>query len=137
MSRRTARDYAYKLIFQSLFHATDDADESEAASLYADPSLSDEDKAYMRDVVGGVSAHEEELKAVIVRNLHNFTYERIFKPDLAALLLACYEIKYTSIPAAVSISEVVDLVKTYSSPTSGKFVNGVLAGVYKETEDRQ
>ena len=66
MSRRTARDYAYKLIFQSLFHATDDADESEAASMYADPSLSDEDKAYMRDVVGGVSAHEEELKAVIV-----------------------------------------------------------------------
>ena len=42
--------------------------------------------------------------------------------------------KYGGIPAAVAISEVVDLVKVYGSESSGKFVNGVLAGVFKETE---
>lgn len=134
MSRRTARDYAYKLIFQSLFHFGNDADEAEEAAMYADSSLTDEDKEYMRSVVDGVGAHYDELKACITRNLKNFTFDRIFKPDLAALLLATYEMKYGGIPAAVAISEVVDIVKVYGSESSGKFVNGVLAGVFKETE---
>lgn len=136
MSRRTARDYAYKLIFQSLFHETDEADEAEQAAMFADTSLSDDDRDYMREVVDGVAAHHDDIKACIMRNLKNFTYERIFKPDLAALYLATYEMKYGGIPAAVAISEVVDIVKMYGSESSGKFVNGVLAGVFKETEDK-
>ena len=134
MSRRTAREQAYKLIFQSLFHKDNEADEAEAQELLADASLSDDDKAYIREVVDGVAAKFDELKECISRNLKNFSYDRVFKPDLAALYLATYEMKYGGIPAAVAISEVVDLVKVYGSESSGKFVNGVLAGVFKETE---
>ena len=135
MSRRAARDYAYKLVFEYIFRG-ERADVSYDL-VCADPSITAADKQYVDRVYNGVLDHYDELVLLISSNTTGFNPERIFKPDLAALLLACYEIKYTSIPAAVSISEVVDLVKTYSSPTSGKFVNGVLAGVYKETEDRQ
>ena len=135
MSRRTARDHAYKLIFQSLFHEQCQADEQEEKELLADASLTDDDRDYVRKLVDGVAEHKEELKACIARNLKNFSYDRVFKPDLAALLLATYEMKYGGIPAAVAISEVVDLVQVYGSESSGKFVNGVLAGVFKETED--
>ncbi len=134
MSRRTARDYAYKLIFESLFHPDGDEDPKLAETMLQDNSLTEDDKTYLSEVVNGVREHYPQLKECIQRNIKNFSYDRIFKPDLAALLLATYEIKYGKIPAAVAISEVIDLVKIYSSESSGKFVNGVLAGIYKETE---
>ena len=36
------------------------------------------------------------------------------------------------IPLKVSISEVIDIVKVFSTENSNKFVNGVLKGVYNE-----
>ena len=35
------------------------------------------------------------------------------------------------IPMPVSVSEVLELVKSYSTEKSASFVNGVLAGIYK------
>ena len=71
--------------------------------------------------------------AMIADNSKNFRIDRIYKPDLAGLLLACYEMKYIKdIPLKVSISEAIELVKTFSTENSNKFVNGVLKGVYNE-----
>ena len=38
------------------------------------------------------------------------------------------------IPTPVSVSEVLELVKNYSTEKSASFVNGVLAGVIKKLE---
>ena len=63
---------------------------------------------------------------------NGFNIDRIYKLDLAALLLATYEMKYMDdIPLSVSISEAVELVKTYSTEKSNSFVNGILSSVYK------
>jgi N utilization substance protein B len=59
--------------------------------------------------------------------------ERIFRPDLAAMLIAIYEMKYMDdIPMSVSINEAIEIVKRYSTEKSGKYVNGILSSVYKE-----
>ena len=74
--------------------------------------------------------------ALIADNSKNFKVERIYKPDLSALLLACYEMKYMEeIPLAVSINEVIEIVKTFSTENSSKFVNGVLKGVYNSLKE--
>ena len=66
-------------------------------------------------------------------NSADFKFERIFKPDLAILLLATYEMKYIpNIPKNVSINEAVELAKVNSTEKSPQFVNGVLSGIYKE-----
>ena len=53
--------------------------------------------------------------------------------DMAAKLIAAYEMKYMDdIPLSVSISEAVELVKTYSTEKSYSYVNGILSSVYKE-----
>lgn len=132
MSRRTARDYAYKLVFESMFN-DDSENQITKQTMLEDETVSTSDRDYLESVVDGVKEHYDELVELIQNNSKNFKVERIFKTDFSALLLACYEMKFlTDIPMAVTISEVVDLVKCYSTEKSGVFVNGVLAGVCKQ-----
>lgn len=134
MSRRTARDYAYKLIFEQLFNNSNSDEESPTLqSMLEDSEITNEDRDYMKTVVSGVKEHYDDLRLLIESNSQNFKIERIFKPDLAALFLAVYEMKYMdNIPCAVSINEAISIVKSYSTTSSYIFVNGVLSGIYKQ-----
>lgn len=133
MSRRTAREYAYKLVFEFLF-SDNEADANTKLEMLKDETLTEKDQQYIECVLEGVKENYSQLVMIIADNAHNFRIDRIFKPDLAGLLVACYEMKYMSkdIPMSVSISEVVELVKAYSTEKSSQFVNGVLAGVYRQ-----
>ncbi len=133
MSRKKARDYAYKLVFEWLFNKNNGETSPTMNSIFEDSEITVSDKDYIKTVVTGVAENYQELCAVIESNSKNFKIERIFKPELAALLLATYEMKFMpDIPHAVSISEVLEIVKKYSTPDSYVFVNGVLAGVYRQ-----
>lgn len=134
MSRRNARLNAYQLIFGYLF--SKEIDEQSLSSMLEAEDIQDADGEYIKKVVFGVKEHYEELMALIADNSKNFKVERIYKPDLSALLLACYEMKYMDeIPLAVSINEVIEIVKTFSTENSSKFVNGVLKGVYNSLKE--
>ena len=133
MSRRIARDSAYKLIFEYLFRK--ERDGFTLDSVCADSNITQADKNYIQTVYDGVIDHFDELVELIASCTTGFNPERIFRPDLEALLLAAYEMKYMDdIPMPVSVSEVLELVKSYSTEKSAAFVNGVLAGVYKKLE---
>ena len=133
MSRKKARDYAYKLVFEWLFNKEREEDSPTMNSIFEDSEITMSDKDYIKKVVGGVESYYDDLCDLIRSSSKNFTIERIFRPDLAAILLAAYEMKYMpDIPPAVSISEILDIVKTYSTPDSYVFVNGVLAGILKQ-----
>lgn len=132
MSRKIAREYAYKLIFEYIF-TKETEDGISKNIIFQDPELSKIDSEYIESVVHGVKEHYDELLEIISRNAKNFKLERIFRADLAALLLAVYEMKYMpDIPMNVSIAEAVEIVKSYATEKSYQFVNGVLSGVYKE-----
>ena len=97
-----------------------------------DATLCDEDKRYMVKAYDGITAHFDELKSIVAQFADGYNADRIYKPDLAAMILCAYELKYEDdIPAAVSINEAVDLVKKFSTEKSKTFVNGVLASVNK------
>ena len=129
MSRRNARLNAYQLIFGYLF--SKEIDETALNTMVSADDIQQADEDYIREVVSGVRDNYDDLMSLIADNSKNFKIERIYKPDLAALLLACYEMKYVDdIPLAVSINEVIEIVKVYSTDKSSKFVNGVLKGVY-------
>ncbi len=132
MSRKVAREYAYKLIFE--YVSTQDKEQNVTREIiFKDPELTKTDSDYINAVIDGVRCHYDDLMDIISRNAKNFRIERIFKPDLAALLLATFEMNYMpDIPMNVSISEAVEIVKQYSTEKSYQFVNGVLAGIYKE-----
>jgi len=129
MSRKTARENVYKLIFEYLFSGSPNP---RTYSVFL-ASEGTDDADYMEKVYYGVIDKYSELKETIIKYAEGFDFSRIFKPDLAALLLAIYEMKYMpDIPNAVSINEAVELVKMYSTDKSHIFVNGILASVNKE-----
>lgn len=124
MSRRDARDVAFKLIFSYTFDNEKNMDvlEEYASMLDAD------DKAYILDVYNGVIGHYDELLDDVKNHAEKFDISRIFKTDLAIILLALYEIKYvSSIPYKVSVDEAVSLAHKYSTEKSGKYINGILS----------
>ncbi len=131
MSRKTAREFAYKLIFEYLFNGVKN---SRTYEIFSNADLASEDIKYLDSVYTGVIDHCNELKETVEKYSHGFSVERIYKTDLSALYLAIYEMKYMSkeIPLSVSINEAVLLVKHYSTERSHSFVNGILSSVYKE-----
>ena len=131
MSRRSARLDAYQLIFGYLF--SKEVDTATLDTMLNADDITDSDAEYINNVVNGVKDRYDELLSMIESHSKNFKLDRIYKPDLTALLLACYEMKYVEdIPLKVSISEAIELVKTFSTENSNKFVNGVLKGVFNE-----
>ncbi|MDD4002737.1 MAG: transcription antitermination factor NusB [Clostridia bacterium] len=126
--RKQAREHAFKLIFEYLFLKTKNVE-----GLSEQPSqLSDTDKLYIDKVYNGVVENFDSLYAEIAALSEDFKAERIFKVDLAILLLAMYEIKYADdIPDIVSVNEAVELAKVYSTDKSHTFINGILAAYLK------
>lgn len=124
MSRRDARDIAFKLIFEYAFNGRENNEEFEeyTAGLNAD------DNSYVKEVYFGVVSHYDEIISKISEHIEKFSVERLYKADLAILLLAVYEICFiSSIPYKVSVDEAINLAKNYSTEKSSKYINGVLA----------
>lgn len=127
--RKTAREVAFKLIFEYLFGGQ--YNDQTLADLSKEYSL-DGEKKYVSKVYNGVIEKYDELCEIISKNAIGFSIDRIYKIDKAILLLAIYEIKYMKdIPYAVSINEAVELSKKYSTEKSAPFVNGILSKIKK------
>ena len=59
--------------------------------------------------------------------------ERIAKLDLIIIKMCICEFMYfPSIPVRVSMNEYVEISKDYSSPESGKFINGVVNNILND-----
>ena len=130
--RKTARENAFKLIFEKLIN--EDSDELGYAALTE--GLDENDKNFLDTLLCGVENEKEFLKSVVSRFLRGFNLDRIYKIDLAILYVSCYEILFlTDVPDKVSVNEAVELAKTYSTDKSPAFVNGVLAGVIADKEE--
>lgn len=130
MSRKTARENVYKLTFEFLFYGVENQTTLEL--LLMDTSLSAEDRNYMVEVYRGIIANFDSLKATIANYTDGFDIERVYKPDLAILVLCTYELKYMpDVPQSAAISEAVEFAKRYSTEKSSAYVNGVLSSICK------
>ncbi len=126
--RNDARENAFKLIFEGLFHDVD-----EALSLENLTELKkQEDKKFFEEITVSFNGHKEELKKDIEAHLKNFDYSRVFRIDLALIYLALTEIKYCETPKAVAINEALELAKKYSTEKSSKFINGLISAIINE-----
>lgn len=136
MNRKLARELAYKLVFSYMF--TKERDYVTMGLLTVDNSLSDEDKSFIADTYDRVIEHYDEIIEIIDKYSIGYDIDRIYKPDLAVLILAVTEMKYNDdVPLGVSIAEAVVIIKKYSTLKSNSFVNGILASVYKELKENK
>lgn len=92
--------------------------------LYRD---TEEDKKFVADLFRKTIMHTAEFDELIDRHTKNWELERIAHLDILLMKMTLAEILYISnVPVKVSMNEYIDLAKEYSSPQSGRFINGVL-----------
>ncbi|MBO6233752.1 MAG: transcription antitermination factor NusB [Clostridia bacterium] len=137
MDRSEIREQAFKLIYSIEIQKT--VDLKEAIDLYLESNEITNSKAtqYIEDAVLGIDKNKKDIDSKIEKNLkQEWKIERISKIDLSLLRLAIYEIEYKQVPFKVAINEAVELAKKYGEDSSKKFVNGILASVVKQNEDK-
>lgn len=131
MNRKKAREYVFQLIFSYEF--TKEVDVQSLELIKMDAELGEDDREYINNTLFRVIEHYDEIKCIIEKFAIGFTVDRIFKPDLAVMMLAIGEMKYSDdVPMGVAIAEAIAIIKKYSTTKSSSFVNGILASVYKE-----
>ena len=125
MSRSYARECSFKLVFEYLF--TKEKNQN-ALDEFLEQDKNKAETGYISEVYNGVIDKFDFIQNKIKENSHSFKMDRIFKVDLAILMVACYEMMYIpSIPKNVSINEALDLSKIYSTEKSSSYINGVLS----------
>lgn len=128
--RKHAREVAFCKLYEYLLSGSEEGfsldifqtDEGEPRF-----SLSSDDLEFCRVIFDSAMLGAEKYRAQIGELAKGFATSRVYKTDLAALMLAMGEIENTDTPPAVCVNEVVELVKRYSTAKSATFVNGVLA----------
>lgn len=123
MKRTNARELAFKTIYSKFFN-TDEEDELD---------LTDRDALdFITKILKSFAQNYEEINNIISKHLKGYTVERLYKIDLAIIMLAVVELKYMNeTPKEVIINEAVELAKKYSTEKSPRFINGVLADIVK------
>lgn len=96
-------------------------------------TITDEDNIYdITQKVQDVIQKTDEIDEMIKKNLESWDIKRVGKAELTIIRLALYEMYYdNTIDIPVAINEAVELAKTYCDQKADKFVNGVLATIYK------
>ena len=82
------------------------------------------------ELIEGVAAHGEAIDELLEEVAVDWSVARMAPVDRAILRLAVYELAHRPrTPTAVVLNEAVELANLYSTASSGRFVNGVLATI--------
>ncbi len=93
----------------------------------------EEDKEFFENIFNFTIENEETNRELIARKAQNWDIERVAHTDKIIISMALTEMKkFSSIPIKVTINEYIDISKTYSTPKSKQFVNGLLDVLSKE-----
>jgi N utilization substance protein B len=96
----------------------------------------DEDKEFFQNIFNFTIENIDSSKAMIAQKTKNWDIERLAFTDKIIISMAIAEMtNFPSIPVKVSINEYIDISKTYSTPKSKQFVNGLLDVLAKELTD--
>lgn len=131
--RKNSRVAVYKILFSEVFNS-EPIDNYEEL-IFEEENLDEKDLSFARELLGAFRAHKEIINDVIAKNAQGYNFNRLFAADKCAMQVAVTEMLYfDTIPHIVSISEAMDLVRTYSAEESPNYVNGVLAQIKKKIE---
>ncbi len=118
------------LIVRSMLKKTVKSMNSSNFNTFAVASLSEdikEDLKFASSLFDIVVQDTNEYDVYIKKYAKNWDLERITLMDRSILRMGIGEmLTFSNIPIKVTINECIDIAKNYSSPKSGKFINGLL-----------
>ena len=135
-SRHLGRVLVLKTIFAYEFHGGD----PEALLEYVAREFQGEqiDLSFSYQLLNGVLKHLSESRSLISTYAPQWPVEKIARIDRAALEIAIFEMLHAEdVPPVVAIDEAIELVKTFGTENSQKFVNGVLNAILEHNKSRK
>lgn len=144
MARRRARELAFRTLFQSERGGVPLAEvweavradlalsepDPDADSTYGDP-LDAEGVAFADRLLKAFAKHREEIDRRLDETIEGWSFPQMSQTDLNVLRLALTEFLYEEVPKEVTIEMAVRTAKRFGGEESGRFVNGVLADLYR------
>ncbi len=144
MARRKARELAFRTLFQSERGGSpvlevwrqvreDVAEEpdADADAAYGD-MLDAQALEFAGALVTAYAEHRDEVDRELAELVSGWSFGQMAQTDLNVLRLAVTEMRYgPGGPAEVAIEMAVRLAKKFGGEESGRFVNGVLAKLYR------
>lgn len=85
-----------------------------------------------KDMLRNVLSETKQADELLARHARHWELSRLAMVDRNILRLSVYELRMSTVPTKVIISEALKLAQEFSSAESPRFVNGVLDAVAKE-----
>ncbi len=125
--RRAARQCVLKALFAYQFSKNETIDQLVSEN----PELKDNND-FIRSLFDIVLDHVKLTEDIIKSHLENWEIDRVALIDKILLKMGICEIYFINdIPPKVTISEMVEIAKIYSTDESPVFINGILDAVFK------
>ena len=125
--RRAARQCVLKALFAYQFSKNDTIDQLVSEN----PELKDNND-FIQSLFDIVLEHVKLTEDIIRSHLENWEIDRVALIDKILLKMGICEIYFIDdIPPKVTISEMVEIAKVYSTDESPIFINGILDAVFK------
>ena len=125
--RRAARQCVLKALFAYQFSKNDTIDQLVSEN----PELKDNND-FIQSLFDIVLEHVKLTEDIIRSHLENWEIDRVALIDKILLKMGICEIYFIDyIPPKVTISEMVEIAKVYSTDESPVFINGILDAVFK------
>lgn len=125
MSRRKARELAFKVLFQVDQVNTEPQEAFDY--LMQESPLAEKDRDFAWSLVEGSVDKIEQIDALLASFSKDWTVQRMSSVDRNLLRVASYEILYQDqAQPVVAIDEALEIAKRYSEPASVGFINAIL-----------
>lgn len=133
MRKRTmARECALQVLYQ--IDITSDKPEAALQNYWSSNEQPEQIIEFATRIVDGAYKNKDEIDSLITKYAENWTISRMAIVDRNILRMSIFELLHCpDVPPKVCINEAVDLAKKFGDAESGKFVNGILDRIHKET----
>jgi N utilization substance protein B len=131
-TRSKARKAALDLLYEGDIRKTSAVDLLQKREIDLEYVIRD----FTKDLVEGVELRRRKLDELITTYSQGWDMDRMPVIDRNILRLAIFEILWSSdVPAAVAISEALELAQTLSTEESSKYINGILSKILEIKPD--
>lgn len=113
------------IVYKTLWHIKENTTEED--DIFYPVYKPQEDVEFARTLMRKAFNEYDKNIQLVDKFTYNWELDRISDMDKLIMTCAIAELKnFPSIPVKVSLDEYIEISKTYSSPKSGAFINGVL-----------
>jgi N utilization substance protein B len=135
MSRRKAREYAFKVLFQ-----VDQVMARPGAALdylRQESELAEKDVKFSQELIGTAIENLDDIDSIIASYASDWSIERMPAVDRSIMRLAAAEMLFQdSVDSVVIIDEAVEIAKKYAGESSPAYINAILDRLAGEIKNK-